>query len=839
MRPANALRLYTVRLRARFWQECFALVGIAAGVALLLASQIASSSLQSSVATLSHGIVGNATLQLLARGPQGFPESTLARVRGIPGVLLAAPLLETEADAIGPRGRESVELIGADAQLSKLGGALVRDTSLAPFGGIGALVLPTPVAQTVGVSRFGQEVHLQLAGRSAELPLYAQLSKHQIGPLIESPVALAPLSSLQEIGGRPGYISRILVQPAAGAEALVRASLLAIARGRLNVESTGYDERLFSTAASANNRATELFAAVSAIVGFLFAFNAMLLSVPQRRRLVAGLRRDGYTPATVIALLLLDAIVLGLLACALGLVLGDELSIHLFHPNPAFLSLAFALGSQRVVSLHSIGVAGGAGMLATIAAMLTPLRDILSRDPLAAIRPRETRAAALGAGRLALAGIGCAALATAILLTAPWAAIAAMVLLVGALLLELPIALAATLALVKRIASRIASPIPHVAAMELGAIRGRAVAIAGTGAIAVFGSVTLQGAHANLLSGLEDSARETNASAQVWVSPAGSYNTLDTASFTPDRQTMLERLPGIRAVRVYRGGLLDYGNRRVLVDAPPRQSTPLLPDGQLLQSDTQLIDERVRAGGWLVLSRALADEHHLHVGQALTLPTANPVPFRLAGTSTNLGWAPGAIVMNATDYESVWGSTDASAYGILFDAGISPARGAAEIRRALGPTSGLAVHTSEQRAEQQDSLSRTALARLGEIATLILIVAILAMATATGAMVWQRRPRLAKLRIEGLSRGELWRTMLFESLVLVGVGCLTGALFGLYGQQLADRALVGAVNFPVVYSITLLRPLVSLMLVAAAALAILAIPGYLAASVPASLALQD
>ncbi len=838
MKPANALRLYTVRLRARFWQECFALVGIAAGVALLLASQIASSSLQSSVSQLSHGIVGNATLQLLARSPQGLPESTLAQVRRIPGVRLAAPLVETDADAIGPRGRESVKLIGADKQLSKLGGTLVRDTALTPFGDIGALVLPAPLARTIGVSRFGQEVHLQLAGHTAEQPLYAQLTKRQIGPLVTSPIALAPLSAVQEMSGRSG-LSRILVQPATGAEANVRASLLALARGRMNVESTSYDERLFSTAAAANNRATGLFAAISALVGFLLAFNAMLLSVPQRRRLIADLRRAGYTSGTVVALLLLDAVVLGVLACAIGLALGDELSIHLFHSNPAFLSLAFALGSERVVSLHSIAIAVGAGMLATTAAVLTPLRDVLSRDPLAAIRPRETRAATLDAGRLALVGIGCVILATAILLAAPWAAIAAMVLLVGALLLELPIALNAALALVKRLASTIVSPIPHVAAMELGAIRGRAVAIAGTGAIAVFGSVTLQGAHANLLSGLEDAAREANASAQVWVSPAGAYNTLNTAPFAPQRQTVLERLPGVRAVRVYRGGLLNYGNRRVLVSAPPRQSTPLLPSGQLLQSDTKRIEERVRAGGWLVLSRALGDEHHLHVGQTLTLPSANPIPFRLAGTSTNLGWAPGAIVMNAADYERAWGSSDASAYGVLLDTGISPARGAEEIQHALGSASGLAVHTSEQHAEQQDDLSRTALARLSEIATLILIVAVLAMATATGAMVWQRRPRLAKLRLEGLSRGELWRTMLFESLVLVGVGCLTGALFGLYGQQLADRALVSAVNFPVDYSVTLLSPLLSLTLVAAAALAILAVPGYLAASVPASLALQD
>ena len=67
MKALNVLHLYRVRLRARMLQEMFAIVGIAAGVALLFASQVASSSLSSSVAQLSHGIVGNATLQLVAR----------------------------------------------------------------------------------------------------------------------------------------------------------------------------------------------------------------------------------------------------------------------------------------------------------------------------------------------------------------------------------------------------------------------------------------------------------------------------------------------------------------------------------------------------------------------------------------------------------------------------------------------------------------------------------------------------------------------------------------------------------------------------------------------------
>ncbi|MGH2904069.1 MAG: FtsX-like permease family protein [Solirubrobacteraceae bacterium] len=843
MRPWNIVRLYRVRLRARYLQECFAVLGIAAGVALLLASQIASASLQSSVTELTHEIAGRATLELLARDPHGFPQSTLRQVRRIPGVRVAAPLLEAGANATGPGGSESVELVGADSSLSQLGGELVRHTSLSPFGNIGAVVLPAPLSRAIGVTKFGQEASFQLAGHTARAPLYSQLSSRQIGPLIDSPIAIAPLSFAQEMTGLSGRVSRILVAPAAGAEARVRKALEALAAGRLDVEATTYEETLFAKAATASNQSTSLFSVISALVGFLFAFNAMLLTVPQRRRLIADLRRDGYTPRTVIAVLLLDAVALGLIACLLGLALGEELSIHLFHSNPAFFSLAFAVGSERVVSWQSLAIATGGGMLAAIVAVLSPLRDILARDPLAAIRPREGSRVAFGGSppAQALASLACLAGATALLLAAPDAAIPGMILLVGALLLALPLVLAGTLALVKRLASLIVSPVPHVAVMELSAARARAVAIAATGAIAIFGGVAIEGAHSDLLAGLDNAAHDTNAFADVWVSPTGSYNLLQSTPFAPTDQARLAGLPGIRAVRLYRSSLLDYGERRVLVIAPPRQATPLLPADQILQGDPRAASARVRAGGWLILSRAIAAEQHLHVGQAFTLPTPDPRTFRLAALSTNIGWGPGAIVMNAADYAGAWGSQDASAYDILLDRGVSPTRGAHEIEGALGPPAqtGLTVQTAARHTERQRALNRQALARLSQIVKLILLASVLAMAAAIGANVWQRRPQLAKLKLEGLPHAQLWQTILLESLLLLGAGCATGAVFGLYGQQLADRALANTINFPVVHSIPALGALQSLGFVIAAALAILAVPGYLAASVPAALALQD
>jgi putative ABC transport system permease protein len=839
MKPLNALHLYRVRLRARWMQEGLAAVGIAAGVALLFASQVSSSSLQSSVSQLAHGIAGRATLQLLARSPQGMPEGLLARVRAIGGVHIAAPVLEAGANAVGPTGhRASVQLIGADASLSRLGGALVGHTDLRPFAGVGAVVLPAPVARAIGVSAFGQEVHFQLAGRATELPLYSQLRQSQVGPLAASALAIVPLASAQEMTGLTARLSRILVQPAAGAQARVRAALQRLAAGRLDVESIDYEEKLFAKAAGASSQSSALFAAVSALVGFLFAFNAMLLTVPQRRRLVLDLRRNGYTTQTVIGVLTLDAVILGLIGSVLGLALGEELSIHLLHSNPAFLSLAFAVGSQRVVSWQSVALAAGGGMLAAIVAVLAPLRVILAREPPAVI-VAQTRAQATTTLRwLALASAACAGAATLLLLAAPDAAIPGMVLLIASLLLVLPLAFSVTLTLVGRLARTTVGVVPHVAVMELRAAGARAVAITATGAIAIFGSVAIEGAHDDLLKGLIDAAHDTSASTDVWVSPAGSYDLMTTAPFKPVDQSTLQRLPGVAAVRLYRGGLLDYGQRRTLVIAPPSQSTSLLLQTQIVQGDPGQATERVRGGGWLVVSQAIAAEHHLHIGQALTLPTPDPTSLRIAALSTNVGWAPGAIVMNASDFARAWGS-HAGAYNVQLAPGVSPARAVGEISRALGPSSGLVVQSAQARATAQSALSRQALSRLTQIASLIPIVAVLAMAAAMGAMIWQRRPRLAKLKLDGLPRVDLWGTILLESALLVGVGCLTGAVFGLYGQQLADRALAQTINFPIVHSVTLVDATSSLVLMVATALAILALPGYLAASVPAALALAD
>ena len=83
------------------------------------------------------------------------------------------------------------------------------------------------------------------------------------------------------------------------------------------------------------------------MVGFLLALNAMLLTVPERRRFVADLRLQGYDWRQIVVLLAFQAAVLGVAASAVGVLLGEVLSRAFLHRIPAYLTTAFPIGSQQ------------------------------------------------------------------------------------------------------------------------------------------------------------------------------------------------------------------------------------------------------------------------------------------------------------------------------------------------------------------------------------------------------------------------------------------------------------------------------------------------------------
>ena len=110
---------------------------------------------------------------------------------------------------------------------------------------------------------------------------------------------------------------------------------------------------------------------------------------------------------------------------------------------------------------------------------------------------------------------------------------------------------------------------------------------------------------------------------------------------------------------------------------------------------------------------------------------------------------------------------------------------------------------------------------------------------ALASAIWQRRVSLAELRLTGVTPARLRKLLLLESTLLLGAGCVTGAIVGVYGQAVIDGYLRNVTGFPIVTLTAGLRPLELLALVVAIVLVLVAVPGFLAARVAPTLALEE
>jgi putative ABC transport system permease protein len=836
LRVSSALVLYRLRWRKRWVQELLAMLGIAAGVALLYATQVASTSLSGPIRTLNDGLVGDSQLQVLSRGSVGFSDTLYRQVLAIPGVRHAAPVLQVPGNVVGPRGERAVTFFGSDPRLLTLRGTLMKGVDPADAAQADNVFVPRAIAAAIGTGS-SDDYRVQMAGRTAILPA-AIPTDEQLGPLAGTSIAIAPLAYLQRLAGLGHTATRILVEARPGQVDRVRRGLQDLVGERGDVRSAGHEAALFDEAVKPTSRASTIFSILSALVGWMFAVCALLVTAQERRRLASQQRDQGYPPSSTLVTLLVDAAVVGIVGTVVGLAAGEALSRHGFESDVSFLSGAFPIGDQRVVTWQSVALAVAGGMAAAAFGVLAPVRQVVGASLPGSLRrarlwPRRSDAVAGSPRALGpLLGLACLATAAVITIAAPGAAVVGLVALGLALVLLLPAILAGTIAALDWVGRRRRSLVAVVLALQqLNAPRWRtrALAIATTGAVAVFGATALQGARANLQDGLNRLAGDLNAPAPIWVAPGGAGSATGTSPFAPTATRTLARLPGVGGVELYRAGLLDLQGRRVWIIGAVRGAPQPIPRHQVLAGGLRQATARIRAGGWITVSRELADDLGLAVGDSYTLPGPRPITLRVAAITTNLSWASGAMLMNADDFRRAWGSDTITAYQVRPAAGVTVADAGRQVAAALGPRSALRVESAAQRAERQRAVSRAGLARLKQIAALTLIIAVLAMSAAMTGLLWQHRPVVSDLKLHGLSTSLMWRSLGIETAVLFGTGALAGGVFGLFGQVLCTRGLQVLTGFPVVEGLQLGIAAVSAGLVIGTSLLVVLVPGYLVA----------
>ncbi len=849
MRFAGLRFFYWERLRQQAVQEVLAGLGIAVAVALLFAVTVASQSITSSAEEVNRALVGPATLQLRARGPDGVGEGVLGRVESLKGVQHAAPLLEQTATIAARNGSSvTVNLAGTDISLAVLDG-LVHTLPIATLekGGMGlseasadALGIPRPPVQSTGTV-----VSLKLRGGATALRVSAVLGPETFGALSQARVAVMPLERLQALAGLPHRLTRILVQTAPGQEARVRSELTSLAAGQLTVAPANQDVSLLHEALRPSEQASLFFAAISALLGFLLTFNAFLLTVPERRKAIADLRIDGVPSSAIVQMVLFQALCLGVTATALGLLVGYGLSVGVFAQTPSYLAKSFTLGASTSVGAVPLLVAGFGGVLATCVASIVPLLDLRRGRAANAVYLEDGEPGnALGnriAVRLALAAVVLVGVRIVANSALPSLALAWCALLALAAVLCVPLLFAGVLRLGDVIAGRFQARLKllPLALESLSDTTLRSLALVATGAAALFGAVALGGARDDLMRGIGGFAVHYSKEADIWVFTPND-NQAVTVFSERSREHIIARLPGVQNVTAINGGLLDLGNRRIWILAWPESSPLGFLRGQLIKGSLARAVALLRTGGWITVSQQVAAEHNVGIGGMLTLPTpAGAIPMRIAALTTNFGWTPGAVVLSNSDYEHAWETTQPTALAVKTQAGTNPQVMRVEIERALNPNNGLEVLGAHAREVKMNGSVREGLAQLATISTLLILASILAMAAALASAIWQRRTSLAVLKLSGVKPPRLRRLLLLESALMLGVGAVAGAAWGIYGQVALDGYLTTTTGFPVERLGGSWRPGEVLVFVVIGSLAISAIPTWFAVRVPERAALEE
>lgn len=840
------MNLYRRRLRAQGPQELLAGTGIAIAVALVFATLVANASIAGSANSVLRQIVGPATLQLRARGPEGVDQRLVHRVEHLPSVKQAAPVLEQSAMLRGAQGRRlTTLLVGGNVSLTTLDG--LAHTLPASTLEAGSVALTREAAEHLDLSTSsaraaGTHLVAYVRGHAVPLKVANVLGPEAIGSISQSILAVMPLEELQRIAELPHRVSRILVEAAPGQEAQARRELGVLAQNRITVAASDQDLKLLHQVLRPSDQASALFAVIATLLGFLFAFNAMLLTAPSRRRTIADYRLAGARRSVIIEIVIFQAVCLGVAASLVGGALGYLLVRTTFHQRPGYLAEAFTLGGGIVIDWAPIVFAVAGGILATCLASAVPLLDLRRGRALDAIyfdggEPGDWVGSRV-VRRLALGSAILLATAWVLFVLSPSLAVPAAALLGAASVLAVPAVFGAVLRFAGAIVTRYQRlTYLSVALRSLRTATLRSLALVATGVIALFGAVALGGARNELLRGLSRGAEANAADGNVWVLNPGLIPETTGFSLEPTR-ARLASVPGVARIAALRNSFTDIGSRRVLILARPAGAGRQVLTSQLIRGSRSIGLRRLATGGWIAMSQQLANELHATLGGRVILPTpTGPAALRVAAITTNLGWPGGAIIMNLGDFDRLWATQSPSALAITLVPGTNVARERRAIQSALGPSSGLEAITGGTWKERFSMNAQEGLNQLAQITRALLVAAILGLAAALTSTIWHRRASLSALRLSGARPARLRRVLLDEALLLLGVGCVIGLVAGLAGQFVIDAYLKQATGFPVATFAIGWYPVATLGLALAIVLAIAAIPGWSASRVSPALAL--
>jgi putative ABC transport system permease protein len=742
-------------------------LGVGVVVGIDLAGDAATGSFQSSLETLA----GKTDLEISANG--GIDEQWIGRLVALPIDARFAPVMETQAGiaGIGSVPFYGVDFLAAAGQRGESGGT----------GGEGrnadGMAVSKPLAERLKL-RAGDALTVQLGGRAQSFRI-AQIAD---GPSDFLALDIAPA---QHALGRYGKLDRIDVTVAPDEDFAHAAD--AIRR----LLPAGYLIQKPGARGDENQRMLRAFrwnlrvlSYISLVVGAFLIYNTISISVVRRRAEIGVLRAIGAGRASVFALFLAEALLLGIAGAALGVMMGRGLAGATVQLISGTVNAIFTTSRPAPVELSlsegALGILIGA--LAAFASALGPAREAMDVHPTEAMSrgAREHHARLRWRRGLVWSAI-LAALAIAALQAAPFRGFpaggyAAAFLAIGAVALAAPaFVLAVNYATRSMFHRRVEAML--AGRSLVGSLARTSIVVAALAtAIAMMASVGI----------MVGSFRETVAvwldtqlRADLYVRPA---DRLAVGSFPPLAPAVLGILaatPGVAAVDVFHGLELHFRGERATLGASDTGIVRRYGRLRFLRGeDRDAILRSLPNHDRAIVSEPFANKFGLSAGDRIALPmgTAN-VALTIAGIYYDYSSSQGLVILdNSTllKYLPAQPATNAAVY-------LAPGANADAVRRQIQlSTAGLGVAiapNAELRSVSMQVFDRTFAITWG-LEAVAIVVAMLGAANALLAVVLDRRRELGMLRYLGASAGQIRGMILAEAGLLGLLASVAGILLG-------------------------------------------------------------
>ncbi|MGH8199485.1 MAG: FtsX-like permease family protein [Steroidobacteraceae bacterium] len=808
--PVPAPTLWAASLRHFLRQPAqlaLALVALAAGVATIVAVNIATASSRRAFELSMRAVNGPAT-QVITGGPQGLDESlyvrlfTHARLSSSPQPVYA-PVV---AGYITVRGRV-MQLVGVDPfansalqgpQQAATAGA-VAGTTLAQLRSWlvepGAIVLAAGTARQLGL-RVGEPLTVDVGGVRQRATLIDLVHQDTPG---DATLMLTDIAQAQEWSGMTGRLTRIDVRMPPGPAG--RAALTELRHelppgAQLEQAADEVQATLDMTSAFATNLTAMSLLAL--LVSALLIYGAVSFTVIQRRRNIAVLRAIGATRREILTIVLTEGAALGTAGAGLGVLLGLAVGHGLVRLVSQTVNDLYYVVAVRHVTLPAGAVfeALGAGLGTALVASLLPALEAAGSVPQLGFRRSVLEArAALVARRLSWLSL-VFALAAGRLIAASQRSVLAGFTALFLLLLSVAALTPSVLRLLARVASTALAGVSSVARMALEDVAaslsrtGVAVAALGMAVAAMIGvSIMVESFRVSLGLWLTQTMR-----ADIYVAAPGP------GVGRPERRLD----PAVLHALLATPGVADHSASRSVVIRSSRGDIALdalrLAPGSYAGIDLTAGDPRTvwtaYDGGALLLSDSLAWRLDLRPGEHLSLMTASgPRAFPIAGIYHEYGSGLGSAMMSLETYRRLWHDDAITAVGLYLAPGIDAAREMPRLQSAGGGRQALLIRSNADiRTMSLDIFDRTF------IITRVLYwlaAGIAAIGLVSALLAWEldRMRELAVLRALGLTpRGAA--TLVIAQTVFMGVAALlaaipAGLIIALVLTKVVDRRAFG------------------------------------------------